>query len=106
MPSKDYQPDHDNLGGSNRALPGLPDGCGFWLGTAGVLAALGGISITIAIAEYHPPWRSAWFIAGAVVCALGAVSVIWALVLYLAHREAGKHWCPNARAHAREAEHD
>ena len=83
---------------------GLPDGCGFWLGIAAVFAALGAIGMTIAVTEYHPPWPSAWFIAGAVVCALGSVAAIWALVLYLAHREAGKRWCPDPRAHAPEAE--
>ena len=84
--------------------PGLPDGCGFWLGTAAFFAALGAIGITIAVTEYHPPWPSAWFIAGAVVCALGCVAAIWALVLYLAHKEAGRHWCLDPRAHAPEAQ--
>jgi hypothetical protein len=63
--------------------PGLPDGCGFWLGTAGFVSALGAIGITIAVAEYHPPWTSALFIAGSVMCALGCVAAIWALLLYL-----------------------
>jgi hypothetical protein len=84
--------------------PGLPDGCGFWLGTAAVCAALGAIGITIAVTEYRPPWPSAWFIAGAVVCALGCTAAIWALVLYLAHKEAASHWCPDPRAHALELE--
>jgi hypothetical protein len=66
---------------------------------AGVLAALGGSGIGIAITEYHPPWKSAWFIAGAVVCGLGCLSVLWALVLYVAHRVAGDHWCPDPEAH-------
>jgi hypothetical protein len=77
----------------------VPDGCGFWLAVAGVLAILGAAGITIAITEYQPPWPSAWFIVGMVVCALGVVAVIWALVLYLAHQEAGNHWCPKPTAH-------
>ncbi|HLN67402.1 MAG TPA: hypothetical protein VK280_09015 [Streptosporangiaceae bacterium] len=80
--------------------PGLPDGCGFWLGTAAFFAALGAIGITIAVTEYHPPWPSAWFIAGSVLCALGCVAATWALVLYLAHKEAGRRWCPNPSTHA------
>lgn len=60
--------------------------------------------MTIAVTEYHPPWPSAWFITGAVLCALGFVAAIWALVLYLAHKEAGRHWCPDPRAHAPGAE--
>ena len=72
--------------------PGLPDGCGFWPSTAGFLAVLGATGMTIAVTEYHPPWPSAWFIAGAVLCALGAVAAIWAVVLYMAHREAGRRW--------------
>ncbi len=84
--------------------PGLPDGCGFWPSTAGFLAVLGATGMTIAVTEYHPPWPSAWFIAGAVLCALGAVAAIWAVVLYMAHREAGRHWCPDPHAHAPEAE--
>jgi hypothetical protein len=84
--------------------PGLPDGCGFWLGTAAFFVALGAIGITIAVTEYHPPWPAAWFIAGSVICALGCVAAIWALVLYLAHREAERHWCPDSRAHVPETQ--
>lgn len=84
---------------NRRPSPSLTDGTGFWLGQAAVLAALGGSSIGIAIAEYHPPWKTAWFIAGAVVCGLGCLSVLWALVLYVAHKVAGDHWCPDPGAH-------
>ncbi len=84
--------------------PRLPDGCAFWLGAAAVFAALGGVGIAVAVTEYHPPWPSAWFIAGAVVCALGCACAAWALLLYLAHKEAGNHWCPDPPAHLRKAE--
>ena len=53
---------------------------------------MGTVGIAIAIAEYHPPWSSAWFIAGAVLCLLGVAATIWAMVLYLARQEAGRHW--------------
>lgn len=88
----------------SNSRPGLPDGCGFWLGAAGFLAALGAIGIAIAVTDYHPPWPTAWFVAGSVMCTLGCAAVIWALVLYLAHREAEGHWCPDSRAHAPEAQ--
>lgn len=80
--------------------PDLPDGCGLWLGTAAIFVALGTIGITIAVTEYHPPWSAAWFVAGSVMCVLGCAASAWALVLYLAHREAERHWCPDSRAHA------
>jgi hypothetical protein len=83
--------------------PGLTDGCGFWIAAAGVFAVLGAVGITIAITEYNPPWPSAWFIAGAVMCTLGVTAVVWALVLYLAHREAERHWCPKPTAHTERA---
>lgn len=73
------------------------DGCGFWLGTAAVFTTLGAIGITIAVSEYHPPWPSAWFIAGSVVSALGCVTAIWALALHLAYKEAGRRWYPDLR---------
>lgn len=77
----------------------LTERTGFWLALAAVLAALGGAGFGIAIAEYHPPWMSGWFIAGAVFCGLGCLSSLWALVLYVAHRVAGAHWCPDPQAH-------
>jgi hypothetical protein len=79
--------------------PDLPDKSGFWVGMAAACAALGGAAIAIAVAEYHPPWPSAWFIAGAVICGLGFASATWALVLYLARKVAGDHWCPDPQAH-------
>jgi hypothetical protein len=70
------------------AKPSLPDRTGFWLAVAAVVAGLGGAGITIAVTEYHPPWTSVWFIVGAAACALGCVSVLWSLVLYLARKVA------------------
>jgi hypothetical protein len=79
--------------------PNPPDRPGFWIGMAGISAALGAIGITIAVTEYHPPWSSAWFIAGTALCALGCVFAVWALVLYLARKVADDHWCPDPQAH-------
>jgi hypothetical protein len=47
-----------------------PDGFGFWLGSAAAFVAVGSVCIAIALAEYRPPWPSAWFIAGATVTAI------------------------------------
>lgn len=87
-----------------RPTASLTDRTGFWLALAAVLAALGGVGFGIAVAEYHPPWRSAWFIAGAVFCGLGCLAALWALVLYVGHKVAGAHWCPDPRVHAATAD--
>ena len=71
---------------------------------AAASAAVGGVCIAVAVAEYHPPWPSTWFIAGTVLCGLGSVFAIWALVLFLAHKVARDRWCPDPRAHVPEAE--
>lgn len=71
---------------------------------AGAFAAVGGVGIAVAVAEYHPPWSSVWFIAGTVLCGLGCAFAIWALVLYLAHKVAGDRWCPDPQVHVPEAE--
>lgn len=83
--------------------PDLPDGPGFWLAMAGVSAALGVGGITVAITEYHPPWTSAWFIAGAAMSTLGCAFAFWSLVLYLARKQAAGHWCPDPQAHVSQA---
>ena len=82
-----------------RPAASLTDRTGFWLGLAAVLAALGGVGFAVAVAEYRPPWGSAWFISGAVLCVIGCLAALWALVLYVGHKVAGAHWCPDPRAH-------
>jgi hypothetical protein len=64
-----------------------------------LLVALGAVGITIAITEYHPPWPSAWFIAGTSSSVLGCVFAIWSLILYLARKLAAGHWCSDPQAH-------
>jgi hypothetical protein len=71
---------------------------------AAASAAVGGVGIAVAVAEYHPPWPSTWFITGIVLCGLGCAFAVWALVLSLAHKVAGDRWCPDPRAHVPEAE--
>lgn len=87
-----------------RPTASLTDRTGFWLAFAAVLAALGGVGFGISVTEYHPPWTSAWFIAGAVFCGLGCLAALWALVLYAGHKVAGARWCPDPQAHAARAD--
>lgn len=60
----------------------LKDRITFWFGMESALLALGCSFIALAATEYHPPWDSAWFIAGAVMAFSGWLSLIWATVLY------------------------
>jgi hypothetical protein len=41
--------------------------------------------------------------AGVVLVLLGLGCALWALVLYIAHRHAAAHWCPDRHAHDRDA---
>jgi hypothetical protein len=76
----------------------LTDKVSFWLLLAGALIVLGGIAISIAGSEYRPPWTSAWFITGVVLCGLGFLSVLWAVALYFARKVAEMRWRPDACA--------
>jgi hypothetical protein len=78
----------------------LRDASGFWITMAAFPLAAAGISIAIATTEYHPPWKSAWFIAGVVVCVLGCGLALWSLVLYLAHNHVDQHAYPYPAARA------
>jgi hypothetical protein len=68
----------------------------FWLGAGGAFIALGGIpigvTVSLAIAEKHSPWASGWFILGFTVAVIGAFVLLWALILYLAQRQAERRW--------------
>lgn len=82
------------------ARKNLRDASGFWITLAAVPLAVAAIAITIAITEYHPPWKSAWFIVGVVTGVLGCVLGLWSLVLYLAHNHSEQHACPDPAKHA------
>lgn len=83
--------------------PTLRDRTGFWLALAAVLAGVGAVPAGIAAAAtsavHTSPWSSAWFDAGIVAEALAVLSAVWALILYVAHNHAEKHWCPDPSAH-------
>jgi hypothetical protein len=76
----------------------------FWLLMAALCLAAGVGAAVIAASVYHPPWSSAWFIAGIVIGGLGIAAGLWALVLYLARRIAKDDLCPDPQAHAARAQ--
>jgi hypothetical protein len=76
----------------------LTDKVSFWLLLGGAVIVLGGIAISIAASEYHPPWASAWFITGVVLCGFGFLSVLWAAALYFARKLAEMKWPLDSRA--------
>ncbi len=81
----------------------LRDSYGFWLAAGGALLVLGGIpvgvTVPVAASIKQSPWESGWFIFGFVIAGLGAVCILWALILYIARRQAGQRWCPDPGAH-------
>ena len=82
--------------------PTLQDRTTFWLGLGALLAVVGGVFIAITPAtlpQHHSLWSSGWFDVGVVFVVLGLGCALWALVLYIAHRQAAAHWCPDRRAH-------
>jgi hypothetical protein len=86
--------------GPRRPSTGVSDRTGFWLALGGIFVVLGAAATAIGAAEYHPPWTSAWFIAGMTLGGLGCFSAFWALVLHVAHSVAEEFWCPDRQAHA------
>ena len=60
---------------------------------AGALAVIGGTLLGVGVAESQTHqsslWSEGWFDAGFGVTLLGAFALVWALILYLAHRHAG-----------------
>ena len=82
------------------ARKNLRDSSGFWITLAALPLAIAAIAITIAITEYHPPWKSEWFIVGVATGVLGCALGLWSLVLYLAHNHAEQHACPDPAKHA------
>lgn len=76
----------------------------FWLALAGVVMVLGGIlvgaGVVLAVAQpAKDVWGNGWFRVGIAVMVLGAVMVWWAFTLYVAHRHAEGHMCPDPEAH-------
>ncbi len=78
----------------------LRERTGFWLSLGGILVVVGAAATAIAVTEYHPPWSSAWFIAGVTIGALRCLSAVWALAIYLARKMMHHYLCPDPRAHS------
>lgn len=80
----------------------LRDSANFWvaLGAAVLLASSISLGIGVARTPHNETlWSGGWFIAGAAAFSLGVLMLLWALVLFLAHRHAESHMCPNPDAH-------
>jgi len=80
----------------------LRDSANFWvaLGAAVVLASSIPLGIGVARTPHDQTlWSCGWFIAGVGIFAIGALMLLWSLVLFLAHRHAEGHMCPNPEAH-------
>ena len=73
----------------------LYDSSMFWPPIGGVVVVIGGILISVGVAQVVPDpkaslWANVWFDCGFLAVAVGAIMLIWALVLYLAHRQANR----------------
>jgi hypothetical protein len=80
----------------------LRDSAGFMVALGGATAVIGGILLTIGVIRTPSTmelWSNGWFIAGITVTGVGAVCLNCSLVLFLAHRHARKHICPDPAAH-------
>jgi hypothetical protein len=73
----------------------LRESYGFWLAAGAALIILGAVPISVtappAISDRISPWTSAWFLFGFVIVSLGALGILWALVLYLAYQQAEQY---------------
>jgi hypothetical protein len=70
------------------------DRAAFWLGVAGVLAAIGIVPVTIAVAGKPPGadfWSDRAFLFGILIEAVALVALWWAITLHIAHGHATDH---------------
>jgi hypothetical protein len=44
-------------------------------------------------------WQNAWFRGGVIAGVVGFLLAWWSLTLFVAHRHAESHWCPDPQAH-------
>src|SRR5579862_754723 len=80
----------------------LFDSAQFWVLLGGGVAVVGGILVTVGVArtpEGHELWAEGWFAVGIAAIVVGALCLLWGLVLFVAHRHAEKHMCPDPDAH-------
>ena len=75
----------------------------FWVALGGAVTVVGGIIAGIGANQESNSkadiWQSQFLRWGMGVAALGVIALWWALTLYLAHRHAEGHFCPDPEAH-------
>jgi hypothetical protein len=76
----------------------------FWVALAGVVLVVGGIFVSLGATQVAASpgahlWANRWFVIGICVMGLGVLALWWALTLYMAHRHAEGHFCPDPEAH-------
>lgn len=80
----------------------LFDSSQFWVLIGGAVSVIGGIFLGVGVARTpagHSLWSSGWFIGGIAAIVVGVLCLTWSLILYLAHRHAESHMCPDPDAH-------
>jgi hypothetical protein len=82
----------------------LHERASFWVAFAGIPLVIGGICIAIGVDQVGAKpkadlWQNAWFLGGVSGVALGILFAWWGLTLFVAHRHAENHWCPDPQAH-------
>ncbi len=80
----------------------LFDRAQFWVLFTGAVGLIGGIFTAIGVARTpagHELWSEGWFVVGIGAIFVGVLCLLWGLVLFLAHRHAEGHMCPDPDAH-------
>lgn len=81
----------------------LLDSALFWLAFGAAVIVGGGVGVAVgtglAVSGHESVWAENWFRVGFAIVLLGGLMLLWALVLFLAHRHAAGHWCPDPDAH-------
>jgi hypothetical protein len=80
----------------------LDESARFWCAMGSAVAVIGGILLGVGVTKsqgnHSSLWSEGWFDAGFGVMLLGAFALVWALILYLAHRQAGVPQSPGSSA--------
>jgi hypothetical protein len=79
----------------------LQDSALFWVALGAAVIVLGGVLMTRAPAKAN--LSDVWLTSGLAVALGGCFLLLWALVLFLAHRHAEKHMCPDPSVHGQAA---
>ncbi len=82
----------------------LFESASFVVAAGGAVALIGGVFLGIGVAQVIPNpaaslWSNPWFWIGLILVVIGGLLVVWSVVLFIAHRHAATHWCPDPAAH-------